>query len=183
MHRVLCLCSVLLFAVGCQGAFAHVQVTGGAHTTLPGAPVSGRAFTSSTSAPLATLELAAPEAASDEGVRAEDIVSAELIGLTLRTEQADLAFLDDVEIYLSSAGFDPVLLGAGSQFAEGQALAELTVEDVDLRDHLLDEAPELLLRARGLAPAQPTTLSVDYLLRVGVTFDGVVRASKQRDDR
>jgi hypothetical protein len=88
-----------------------------------------------------------------------------------------MSFLMDASVYLHADDMEPLLLAKSPGFEE-DGPTWLLVEDVEMVDYMLADGVRIEADVWGTLPDEATILEANYTLRVGVTFDGVVRAAK-----
>lgn len=122
----------------------------------------------------------AAEASSDmPDVAPGDIAFATATHLSVAALQVtgDLSFLDAVEVYAEAPGEGEVLVATTVGPLAGRGPIDLELEDVDLGPYLSTGEASFPARAWGDAPAQDTTLYVEWSLTIGVTAQGIASAA------
>lgn len=108
-------------------------------------------------------------------IERKDLSDATLDRLTLEVlspDDADLSFIDEIEVYAESDQLGRVRVAYLGEVADGATEVELETDDVDLRNYVA--APEVTLVAviDGAMPEQNVKVRARAELNVGVTLRG-----------
>lgn len=125
------------------------------------------------------LDVTASEELANQGVEPGDIQDVRLVQFDLRAtdpDGADLSFLESIEVTVSAAGLDEVVIASGSDFPPGSDFVALEIQDVDLTEYVVSESMDVSTNARGSRPDADTTVVAEFALSVGVTSQGACRA-------
>ncbi len=112
----------------------------------------------------------------NQGVEPGDIKDVELTQIQLTASDpdgADLSFLDEIEVYVSSPDLPEERIASAIDFPEGEAVVELELDEVDLTDYAVSQSMTITTDVRGGRPPQDTTVDALIRLRVGVTGKGI----------
>jgi hypothetical protein len=176
---------LLLGSAGCEGAFAHVQISGELAATVPAATEEEQVVTELGFGSFGTFELADPDDPDAEGVKSDDIVSVELLDFTLETltpAGADMSFLEKVDVFVVADGLEPLLIASMDAFGKGITSVPLELRATEIGDYVVADDMQLDADVWGRRPDEKTKLNALYTLRIGVTLGGVVRASQSLED-
>jgi hypothetical protein len=125
------------------------------------------------------MNLTEDQRLANQGVEPGDIARARLLSFTLEATDpagADLAFLQEVRLFVEAPELPAVEVASASDFPPGLARVDFELEDVDLTAHLVSEEMTLRAEVDGGRPADDTTLRAAYALEVGVTLQGAAGA-------
>ena len=129
-----------------------------------------------------SMNLIDSEELRNQGVAPGDVQDVRLVLFELEAVDpagADLAFLEDLKVYVEAPGLPQVLLASASEFPEGQALVEFVVEDVDLTDYVVSENMTLTTDVTAMRPDVDTTVAARFEIDVGVTGQGACAQAKK----
>lgn len=121
----------------------------------------------------------------DRGVEPGDISDLFVDRIHLRVlspADADLAFLDSLELYVSAPDLPDALVAFGDEFPDGVADVDLEVEGVDLEPYLMAEGMEITPVGAGLPPGVTTRVRATLGVSIGVTARGILGQLDQLDE-
>jgi hypothetical protein len=175
MKRLIAYAGVGATVLAACGALLFITVDGESTTTVPAATplevlVSDLGF-----GDFLDLNITEADELQNQGVQPGDISVVELRAFTLEATDppgSDLSFLEQLDVYVEAPGLDRVLIASQSDFPVGQALVDITPEDVDLTDYVVSESMTLTTDVTGSRPEDATEVVATYALRVGVTSQG-----------
>jgi hypothetical protein len=172
MLRALALAPVALVLAAC-GELDQIDVVHSGSATVPGGPA----------VPISGAIAAFPfslgrDALSEEGVDANDVDSARLVGLRLEVTQGTSFqdWLDEISFYVEAPGLAPVLVatkaGIGS-LPDGTSVVDLDTTGVDLKPYVLADTTTVTAQGSGTAPPVDTTVKATATVRVDVSVSGL----------
>jgi hypothetical protein len=164
---------------GCQGALFHIRVADEASTTVDAATPLEVLIDDLGFGEFDDMDITAAEELQNQGVAPGDISSVEFTEFTLEAPGADLSFLRSMELWVEAPGLDPVLVAHQDIFPIGVELVEMTLEDVDLADHVVSESMTIRTEVTGERPDVETEVIAAYALRIGVTRQGCAAATRR----
>ena len=163
-----------------NGALTHILVADGARTTVDSGTVIEEVLGDFGFGELVAMDITASEELVNQGVEPGDISSAQLDSFQLSAdapEDADLSFLESVEIWVEAPELEPVLVAYADDFPVGEATVTFDVVEVDLTDYVVSESLTLSTEVRGGRPSETTEVAADFVLDVGVTLQGARSAA------
>jgi hypothetical protein len=175
MPRLLALAPVALLAAAC-GHLDEIDVTRSGSATVPGGP-GGAALPAGAFASFPVS--IGRDALAAEGIDANDVDSARLVGLRLEvTAGTNLpAWLDQVAIYVEAPGLPRVLVASRSGIralpAETTAV-DLETSGTDLKPYALAPTTTVVAEGGGTQPPVDTTVKATMTLRVDVNVSGLL---------
>ena len=176
MARALALAPVvLLVAAGC-GKIDQIDIVRSGSATVPGAPGG---------APLpaggiATFPISVGrDALSAQGIDANDVDSAKLVGLRLEVTQGTSLekWLDAVSLYVAAPGLPRVLVAQKSGISalpDGTTFVDLDTPGVDLKPYVLAPTTDVTAEGSGTVPPVDTTVKATATVRVDVNVTGLL---------
>jgi hypothetical protein len=175
MPRALLLAPAVLLLAAC-GHLDEVDVTRSGSATVPGAQ-GGAALPAGA---FATFPFSiGRDALAEQGIDANDVDSARLVGLRLEaTAGTSLeAWLEDVAFWVEAPGLPRVLVaqrtGIGALPA-GTTAVDLDVPGVDLKPYVLAPTTTVTAEGAGSQPPVDTTVRATMTIRVDVNVSGLL---------
>jgi hypothetical protein len=175
MNRALALAPLVLLAA--CGRIDQIDVVRSASATIPGVP-GGAALPPGA---VATFPIAiGRDALSAEGVNANDVDSAKLVGLRLEVTQGTSLeqWADALSIYVEAPGLPKVLVAQRSgirALPAGTTRVDLDTPGVDLKPYVLAQTTSVTAEGSGSAPPADTTLQATATIRVDVNVTGLLQ--------
>lgn len=175
MPRLLALAPAALLVAGC-GHLDEIDVTRSGSATVPGAP-GGAALPPGA---IASFPVSlGRDALAAQGIDANDVDSARLVGLRLEvTAGTSLeAWLDRIAIYVEAPALPRVLVaekGGLSALPAGTTAVELDASGVDLKPYAIAPTTTVVAEGAGSQPPVDTTVKATMTLRVNVDVSGLL---------
>lgn len=159
-----------------DGVITTIDVDGQATTRVEGATILETLVGDLGFESFVSMNLVESEELQNQGVEPGDIRNARLVSFELEAvapDGADLSFLQEMSISVSSPDLEEQTLAQAGGFPEGASLVPFDVEDVDLTDYIVSESLTIGTDVTGSRPEQTTDVQARYLIEVGVTLQGV----------
>lgn len=121
------------------------------------------------------------EELENQGVAPGDIRETFLVQFELEALEpagSDLAFLDELVVYVEAPGLPRVQVARGAEFPDGQGRVDLDLEPVDLTDYVVSESMTLSTDVTARRPEQDTLVEARFALDVGVTGQGACNQAR-----
>lgn len=118
----------------------------------------------------------------NQGLDPGDVKSIRLRRVSLHVDPAgtDLAYVNEMDVYVSAPGEPEALVAQQDRFPEGQRDVALQVTGVNLRDYATAPQMELRLRARlARCPGEDQGLLVHTTFEVRATPQGLLHGAKR----
>lgn len=153
-----------------------------ATTTIAGAGILGQLLGALDFSGFDDFDVTVEQELQDQGVSEGDLESVELTTLRLQAEP-DLSFIQAMDVYVSAAGIDDVLVATGASFPEGQSTVDLALADVDLAAQVIAGDMRFRVEATGEAPVDDTDVVVRVEVLVRATPQGACAAAGREDEQ
>ena len=114
-------------------------------------------------------------ALAEQGVSEGDISELRILSLVVsivEPSDADLNFLDTVEVWISADGLDDVRVASKEALPEATTELDVDLDDVDLAPYVLGQGLVVSTLATGEPPTERTTVLTTIEVEVGVTARG-----------
>lgn len=180
-HRLFTWAALATVVLACDGRLATITIEESATTTVPAASPLEGLIQDFGFGDFVQLDLTSAAELQNQGVQPGDILDVRVTFFDLEADSpsdADLSFLDRLEVYVEAPELDPVLVASASSFPEGERTVSLMVEDVDLTDYVVSESMTITTEASGSRPPQETVVEARAAFNVGVTVQGACNAIK-----
>ena len=112
---------------------------------------------------------------ANQGVEPGDIESVTLVEFSLEAldpSDADLEFLEELELHVEAEGLDRVRVAFQDSFPAGQAKVDFVLDEVDLAPYAVSESMTLTTDVTGRRPEDDTTVRAFVLFEVVGTVQG-----------
>lgn len=162
-----------------DGVLTTIQLDGEATTRIEGATILETLAGDLGFESFISMNLVESEELENQGVEPGDIRNARLAGFELEAvspQDADLSFIDDMLIFVSSPDLAEQPIAGADAFPEGATRVAFEVEDVDLTDYIVSESLTIGTDVTGRRPEEATEVQARYRIEVGVTLQGVKNA-------
>lgn len=162
--------------LSCSGPLARITIEETASTTIEGGTVLEQLLDDFGFGNFLDMDITASEELANQGVGPGDIEDVYLIELTLEATDppnADLTFIESIDVFVSAPDLPRVRVAFQSSFPQGQALVPFELEDVDLTDYVVSQSMSLETEVTGSRPNEDTTVEAGFALQLGVTSQGV----------
>jgi len=116
----------------------------------------------------------------NQGVEPGDVREVFVTGLALEVtspDGGDLSFIESLAFYVEADGMRE-RIAFQDDFPVGQAVVELTVDDVDIADFVVAESMDIVTEVTAHRPSADTEVLAKIDLAVGVTAQGACNAVK-----
>ena len=167
--------ALLLAVVACGAKLLTITIEDQAETTIEEGTLLEDAIGDLGFGDLLNVDIVDAQELENQGVEPGDIREVYLTDFVLTATDppdADLSFLERVDIVVSSPGLPERVIATASDFPAGLASVDFELEDVDLTDYVVAESMTLTTDASGRRPGDDTTVRADFAIDVGVTGRG-----------
>ncbi len=154
----------------------RLEVEHDAATVVPGAGLLGTVLGVVDLGGLDDFDVAVSEELADQGVEPGDLREVRLTRFEL-TGEPDLGFLRALDVYASADGVAEVLLASVGDVPDGEAVAALRLEDVDLAPLVVAGGMRFRIAASGEAPEEDTDVVASVAAEVVATPQGACNAA------
>ncbi len=166
----------MLLALGCAGKLFTITVTESAETVIEQGTLLEDLIGQVGFGDFLNMDLTASEELANQGVAPGDIQEVFLADFVLTATEppdADLSFIESIEVYVAAEGLPEVLIASADDFPEGVPEVAFTLEDVDLTEYVVSQSMDIRTDVTGRRPSDDTTVTADFVVDVGVTAQGV----------
>ena len=168
------LIAVVPIVLGCGLLTLTVEET--TVTTVPGSGLLGELLGALDFSGLDDFDVTIEQQLEDEGVEPGDLRSVVVTTLRLSAEP-DLAFLEQLDVYVSAEGVPEVLVATGATFPAGTSAVDLDLTGADLTDAVIAGSMAFRVTASGSPPVDDTDITVLVAVEIDATAQGTCRAA------
>jgi hypothetical protein len=118
---------------------------------------------------------------ANQGVAPGDVSGVYFRELVLTVQapaSGDLAFIERLEFFVSGDGLPTQRVAWQDEFAPGQPVVTLNLDDVDLTDYVVAESMDIVTEVGGRRPSEDTTVEAAFVIEVGATRQGACNQLK-----
>jgi hypothetical protein len=122
------------------------------------------------------MDLTESSELQNQGVEPGDIQDVRLTEFSLTAVDpagADLSFLNTMELYVEAPSLPRARVASAGSFPDGEATVAFAIDELDLTDYATSQSMSLTTDVDGHRPDADTDVRADYVLKVGVTGQGV----------
>lgn len=184
MTRSLMMLLPLAALVGCDGDLFTIRIQDEATTTVEKGTVLEELAGDFGFGDFVSMDITESAALQNQGVEPGDIQNVRLEYMQLEATApsgADLSFFSSMEIYVEAPDLPRMLIASASDFPEGEALIDMTIEDADLTDYATSQSMTFDVDVNAQRPSEDTDVTSRFSVAVGVTGQGV-RNQTNRDE-
>lgn len=176
MTRSLMMLFPLVALTACDGNLFTIRIQDEATTTVEKGTVLEELVGDFGFGEFTAMDLTESAALQNQGVEPGDIKDVRLEYMQLEATSpsgADLAFFNSMDIFVEAPDLPRMLIATATDFPEGQALIEMTIEDADLTDYATSESMTFDVEVSASRPQVDTDVTSRFSVAVGVTGQGV----------
>lgn len=167
--------AIAALAIGCQAQITTLEIEESAAATIPGATLLEVLAGDLGLDGLSEIDVTTSEEFVNQGAEPGDVRDVMIASFTFTATSpadADLSFIDSIEIHVEAPGLPQQRVAFIDGIPEGTSMVELELEDVDLTDYTVSESMTLSATASGQRPHDDTEVRADVVIAVGVTAQG-----------
>ena len=122
------------------------------------------------------MNLMESEELRNQGVEPGDISQARLTLLEMTVtspEDGDLAFIDELDLYVESPNVDREMVASQDDFPSNESQVVFNLNTLDLTPYIVSESLSLVTDVTARRPSEDTTIKARYIIEVTATLQGV----------
>jgi len=131
---------------------------------------------------LTAMDLFDSQELQNQGVEPGDVRDVQLVEFDLEAtapQEADLSFLQSLELYVEAPDLPRELVASQDDFPEGEPQVSLDLTELDLTEYVVSRSMTLRTEISGNRPDEDTDVTAAWALRFKVTSQGVRNQTSQ----